>query len=172
MTTFKEFITALEQNSLFRDWKKNHPLAYPSHFFCLITAQFQAKSSWEVGYYDPANSKITVFVPIKKEDISIDFEIKPEDEVFKEEKTEVEELTLLAAKISFEQASELFAQNKEQYFPKENLHDGFITLQTINNQLLWNFTFISQSVKFCNLKLSAQTGEIISNQTIDLVHKA
>lgn len=171
MPSFKNFLENLQQNDLFKDWRRNHPLAYPSHFFCLINSDFQARASWEVGFYDPSNSKITVFVPLKSVNNQMEFEIKPEDDVFKEEHTEVEELTLINEKIGFEEAINIFFKNKDHLFANEKLHDGFVTLQTINKELLWNFTFISEKLKFLNLKISANTGELITHQVMDLIQK-
>ncbi len=154
-------------DSIFKEWKKTHPNAYTSHFFCLITADFQAKASWEIGYFDPATSKITVFVPLPQNN----FEIKPEDDVFKEENSAVEKLDLINIKISFEEAQVLCSKNIQLHYGSEIIKDGFVTLQTFNEKTLWNFTFITQKIKFVNIKINATTGILDSHQSINLMQQ-
>lgn len=164
---FQELIGSLQKDPIFQEWKVNHTKSYPSHFFCLITADFQAKASWEIGFFDPNSGKITVFIPLPKNH----FEIKPEDEVFKEENSKVEELTIATIKIPFEEAQVLCTKNIQLHYADEIINDGFVTLQTFNKETLWNFTFITQKIKFVNIKINATNGNLESHQSINLVQQ-
>jgi len=165
--TPQELHTQLINNSLFQTWKKAHGNAYLSHFFCSFSSALTQKSAWELGYYDPASNKITIFIPLKVGE----FEIKPEDSIFKQDTTTVEPLLLEKIQISFEKSQEIFQINFPTQYPKQQLGDGFIILQCLNQNILWNYTFITKNIQFINLKINAITAELDSIQTVDLVDK-
>ena len=146
----QELFSKLQADDVFREWKKRHPKSYLSHFFCSLDQNFILLSPWDLGMYNPEDSKITVFTHLES-----GFEIKPADDVFKREKAQVEELDLSKVKVTFEQVEQLFRENQEKLFPKETFGNGFLILQNFESRLMWNLTFITKSMKFANLKVSA-----------------
>lgn len=162
-----ELITSLANNSLFKDWKKQHPQSFLSHFFCQLDSQFKVKSSWEIGYFNSETEKITIFTELEKNN----FAIKPEDEVFKKKTAKVEKLDLEKVKISFQKAEEICKENLPKLFPPEKAGDGFVVLQTLEQKALWNFTFISKTLKFLNIKINAENGQVASHQKVEVVSK-
>ena len=94
-----------------------------------------------------------------------------EDDVFKKETDEVEALNMKVVKIPFEKAVALFKENLNVLFPSEKASECFVVLQTFNKKTEWNFTYISTSIRFLNIKLSAENGSVDSYQAIDLVDK-
>lgn len=166
-STPQEIHAQLLKNSLFQTWKKNHTNSFLSHFFCQLSNTLVEKTSWEIGYYNPDHNKITIFVELKNNE----FEIKPEDDIFKQEATAVEHLETEKIIISFDQAKETFLQQLPIHFSKQVLGDGFIVLQCLNKKILWNFTYITTQIQFVNLKIDAENGQVYSVQTVDLVDK-
>ena len=162
-----EVWTKLSQDDLFLQWKKQHKNGFLSHFFCALNADFTAKSNWEVGFFDPVNDKITVFAVLDKGD----FEVKAADDVFKKPDAKVEELDIHNVQVSPEKAVEVFSGNVDALFPGEKVGDGFLIVQCWQGASVWNFTFITKSLKFVNVKIGAQDGELVSHEVIDLVMK-
>ncbi|NQV92036.1 PepSY domain-containing protein [Candidatus Woesearchaeota archaeon] len=161
----QEVFKNLNEDSLFQDWKKNHPDAILSHFFCPLSSELKVKENWEMGFYD--NEKMTVFSVIEK-----GFAIKPEDDVFKKPQTEVESLDVEKIKISIDDAVATFKEIARNKFSSVVLGDGFLIVQTLNGNSLWNFTFISKSLKFANVKIDASSGEVISSDLINAVSQS
>jgi len=155
----------LKDNSLFQDWQKNNQDVFLSHFFCQLNPDLKLIGAWEIGYYNEAKEKITVFV------INEQVQIKPEDDVFKKPQEKIEPLEMEKVKISFAEAKKIFSEKFSEYFPKANLGDGFLILQTIKEKVLWNFTFIDKRLKFLNLKIDAASGEIEDHQEMELIQK-
>lgn len=153
----------LIQDSLFKDWQKQHQHAFLTHLFCQLNSDLKIVSNWEIGYFNPATDKITVFVVNDK------VEIKPEDKVFKKPESEIENLELNRVKISFEQTVEIFKKGFAQHFPKAERSGGFLILQTIDRNILWNFTFVDKRLKFLNLKINAESGRLEDYREIELV---
>ncbi len=162
-----QLLQSLEKEPLFSDWRKRHQQSFLSHFFCPISAKGELKSDWEIGYYDSKSGKITIFIELPGKG----FEIKPEDDVFKQETDQVEMLEMKNVKVSFADALKMFLEKAPTEFPKEQLGDGFIIIQTLKRKPLWNFTFVTRALKFVNLKINAQTAEIEDQQVVELVDK-
>ncbi|MBT3814600.1 PepSY domain-containing protein [Candidatus Woesearchaeota archaeon] len=160
----KELIEKLSEDDLFKQWQQDNAESFLSHLFCPLSADFQLKSNWEIGYH--SNDKITVFVANQN-----GFEIKPADDVFKKQDAKVEPLKLDEVKLSFVQALDILKEELPKSFPGALLGDGFIILQTYQEKTVWNFTFITKQLKFVNMKLNAGTGEVEDSQEIDLVQK-
>lgn len=156
----------LKTSKIFHDWKKEHKKAFLSHFFFPLDENISLKGQEEIGFFDSDEEKIYVFISAGK-----DFVLKPADEVFKKEETVVEELDLKELKVDFDKAKDICASKITKFFPEEKKKDGFVVLQTLDQKTLWNFTFITATLKFINVKINAETGELDSKQQINLVAK-
>jgi hypothetical protein len=156
----KEVLDKLEKDSLYVDWRKRHQEDYLTHFFCQY-GNSQVKSPWEIGFFDPKTSKISVFVA---GDV---FALKPEDEVFKKAEDKVEQLDLSVVKLPFNDAVALSSEKFSELFPGESFGDGFLILQTWQGKTVWNFTLITKTLKFANLKIN--DFGVVDFQTVELV---
>ncbi len=163
----QELLSSLKKTDSFLQWIKVHPFGYLSHFFCQVDSAGTAKTNWEIGYFEPSSNKITVFVMLDNGDA----EIKPADDVFQKEKTALEELKMDQIKVTLEQATQTWKEHFPQFFPKEQAGDGFLILQTLDKNILWNFTMITKTIKFVNMKINAIDGKITSHEEISLVQK-
>ena len=164
----QEVVKKLSDDQIFKDWEKQHPKNFLSHLFCSVSSDFKAKSNWEVGFFDEGSEKITVFTPLANSS----FEIKPADDVFKKPTEKVEKLDLECVKTNLDDAVDKFREKLPEYFPKELLGDGFLVLQTINEDTVWNFSFITKSLKFVNIKISSKDVSVVSHDVIELMQKS
>lgn len=160
--TYLNIYQKLTNSKEFQNWKKNNPGAYLSHFYCQLDSSFKQKSSWEIGFYNKKNDKITIFVVDKS------ISLKPEEEVFKKQGT-VEELGLKKVKIGSQQALEIFQKTKQKHYSREILLNGFLILQKFQNENLWNISFAAKSLSILNIKINAANKKIISHQLINFI---
>ncbi len=167
MSSMQELLLALKKADSFQQWSRIHPSGYLSHFFCQINNEFAPLNKWEVGFYEPSAGKITVFIVLDNGDA----EIKPADDVFQKEKAAIEKLEIEKVKITLEQGKQAWKDQVQEFFPKETMGDGFVVLQTLEKNQVWNFTFITKTLKFVNMKIDASGGEIVSHEEISLVQK-
>ena len=148
--------------------KETHKTWCGSTEIKLTLSEFKLLSNWELGFYDLTVNKITVFNQLEKGD----FAIKPADDVFKEEATKIEELDQInKVTLGFDEVKSIFESKAPEFFPQELLGGGFIILQKLNGKVMWNVTFITRTVKFANLKIDAESGEIIAHDLINFVEK-
>ena len=160
----------LSEHDKFTEWRNEHENSFLSHFFCALDEKYQAKGAWEVGFFDPDKDKITVFVTSNLA-AGNGPEIKQEDEVFKKKQEVVQELNFDEVKITYRQALENFKENLNKTYPNLQLGDGFIVLQKIDDKTLWNFTFITKTLQFVNIKIDTASGEVESHQIVELMDR-
>ncbi len=171
-----QLLDALRETSLFRQWKQAHPKAECSHFFARVNPQYEVAGVWDIGFYNPADGKITVFTEKKKAEESAggrngaerDFEEKPADEVFKAPADTVEVLLLPLVKTNSDDILSRCREILPQCFPGQNIGDGFLILQTFQGKTIWNVSYIAAQLEFLNLKFDAQSGEKVSQDVVSL----
>lgn len=166
MNYFQEIIAALQKEAFFKEWRQKHPQAFISHFFNKVNASIVLTDVWQIGFYDPGKDKITTFLQEKE-----GFSQQGEEDVFKKETDLIEALELKKVDFSFEKARELWEKNFPALFGHEQSGEGFVILQTLEKTPLWNITSVSSTLKFLNMKINAQTGEIKSHQAVEVVQR-
>src|SRR3989344_2014398 len=157
---------SLLKTTVFKNWLTTHKQSYLSHFFSSISAQLKPKSTWEIGYFNPESQRITVFSQTEQS-----FTIKQEDDIFKSETGRVEWLELSKIKTNFEDMSLKCQEQIPALFPQESLGDGFVVLQKFEGKIQWNFTFVTKSLKFANIKINAASGAVDSHQLVEAVRR-
>jgi uncharacterized protein YpmB len=141
----KKFLQELEESKIFKDFKEKNPLAYNSSIS-------KIENILQIDYYDPNEDKITSFT---KKDNDI---ISQESEVFRKEKIKIQELKLDKIKIT-SKAIEDIISIKYQEIPTKKI---FILQQ--KEAPIWNVTYLTQSMNILNMKINAETGQIIEEK--------
>ena len=83
LATPSEMVELVKKDDLFQQWERQRK-GYLTHLFCAISSEFLVKTDWEVGFFDPAQNKITVFA---RENGTLI--VKPADDVFRQPGTKV-----------------------------------------------------------------------------------
>ena len=159
-----DFYDKLLESAEFQDWQKKNPQAFLSHFYCQLDESFNLISPWEVGFYDPKKDTITTFV------VGKEISLRPEEAVFKKEGS-LKKLDLAKVKIKLAQALIRFKKIKEKYYSLELLLKGFAILQYFQNKTMWNLSFATRSMNILNIKIDAETSEVISHQLINFIER-
>lgn len=160
----KEVMENLSKDVLFQNWQKNNKNVFLTHFFCPLTSDMKVKQNWDIGFYNTISKKMTAFSIIEN-----GFSIKPEDDVFKKDEGVIEKLDLNEVKSTIDEASKKYLEVVNEKFADEMLGDGFLILQKINGNNLWNFTFITKSLKFLNVKIDAKLCVVESSGLVSVV---
>jgi hypothetical protein len=151
----KEIVENLEQSKEFSKWRKANKEAYLAHVFTM--KEKDRFDSWQVGYYNKAKERITVF------EIGESIEILPESEVFKREETAVRPLDISIVKIDLSDALERALKLTVESYPQIRSDKQILILQNIEQGQLWNITFVSPSMDVLNVKVDAASGEVVSH---------
>ena len=157
----KQIIEDLCKHPEFKEWEKSHKECYLVHTFKM--PDDANENIWQIGYYDKKKDKITTFF-IENDDVRI----IPEEEVYKREKKAIKELDLDKVKITEQQALEKATKTlKEKY--KETSMKTILILQNIEEGLVWNITFVTNSMKTVNVKVDANNGKIVKDEITSLM---
>jgi hypothetical protein len=141
----KEFLEELEKSKIFKKFKEKNQLAYNSSIS-------KIQKELQIDYYDPNTDKITSFTKRNNEIIS------QESEVFRKEKIDIPELKLDKIKITLKAIEDIIAM-KYQEIPTKKI---FILQQ--KESPIWNITYLTQSLNILNMKINAETGQIIEEK--------
>lgn len=141
----KELLQELEESKIFKNFKEKNQLAYNSSIS-------KIQDVLQIDYYDPNTDKITSFTKKNNEIIS------QESEVFRKEKIKIPELKLDKIKITLKAIEDIIAM-KYQEIPTKKI---FILQQ--KESPIWNITYLTQSLNILNMKMNAETGQIIEEK--------
>ena len=168
----KELLEKIEASEIFKS--KHIPSTHLTHIFIMPPVQAPIDSAktlsdlpnteFHAGFYNPKTSKIGVFKYLN--DV---IEYLPEDDVFQKEKNLIPEISIADAKLSFSQVAKIFLDKiKTTYkgaFPLKLL----CILQKLDVGFVWNFTLLRGDFKTLNIKIDAQTGEILEESLAGLI---
>jgi len=159
---FKDLITKIESSTVFKDVLKKTSDLYLAHVFTIMDAQ--QSNEWDFGYYSKRIDRIIVFKWVN--DI---ITVLDPQEVFKESGY-VDALTLDAIKISKEKAMTIAQKIIKENYSAESLMNAIVLLQNLKGYgQVWNITLTTQTFHVINIKVNAESGEVIKHSKESLI---
>lgn len=158
-----ELLHTLEESSIFKSWKQEHPDYYLSS--CFATYDNNKKPEWQFHFYNKKKDKIVTF-SMGKESTGKEITIEPESKIFKKKSAIVEELEIEKVKIEINQALRKI-QHLEQY-QHEDFTQKILILQQ-QQQPIWNISLITSTYQIINIKLSAISGSVLEESKESLL---
>jgi len=153
----KQALKKLESSNELRKWHSKNKNTYFSYAFLIPQ---EMNDEWQLGFYDKKKDKITTFV-ISGNKISI----RPEEEVFKEEDKQVNEVHIEKVKIAFDDASSIASSFQSKNYPSDKSVKTIAILQNIEEfGNIWNITYITESFNTLNMKIDASSGKMIEHK--------
>ena len=113
---------------------------------------------WQFNYFDSESKKTTAF------EVGKEIKIVSQSKIFQKEKIDPKEVNLDEVKIDMEKAFSIIDELKEKKYKGQTENKFIITLQNINNQLVWNITYLTTELNFLNVKIDANDGKIIEEK--------
>tara|TARA_Y100000310_G_C20696701_1_gene826223 strand:- start:3341 stop:3931 length:591 start_codon:yes stop_codon:yes gene_type:complete len=156
----ERLVNNLKDSEAFKTWQKEHQNSFCTHLFLQIKPDYSAMSHWDIGFYDPDTTNVTVFTL----NDAGKFEIKQTDDVFATKAQKIEELKLTNKSLDFPSMIPHAQKVIEKEFEsiKDLRGNGFAILQSLDGIVTWNISFITKQLTFLNLKLNAESGDKIS----------
>ncbi|MEM4637952.1 MAG: hypothetical protein QXK76_02945 [Candidatus Woesearchaeota archaeon] len=144
-------VKEIESSEVFRSIDPEH---YLVHIFRMMDAN--SVEECQVGYYNVKSDKIVVFDYIKGK-ITIN---SPQD-AFKE-KNYIEPLDLSKVKVSMDDALVLVNEVVKNNYPSQAMSKAILLLQKLPEYgQIWNVTIVTNSFNVINIKINAETSEIL-----------
>lgn len=160
MRNLQTTLQSVQNSSVFQAWLADHPASYLSGFFKII--EQSDVDWWQVDFYYPKGDTITSFV--------IDDRVKlatKDSAIFKKPETTVEALDLAAVQIDVHKALEVAHHVQREKYHTEKPSKTIVLLQMIH-RVLWNISFLTSTFKLVNIRIDAQTGEVLEDSVVPL----
>jgi hypothetical protein len=153
----KELISKLESSSEFKSWEEQNKGFYVVHIF------YMTGHPPQIGYYNEEVDKIITF------DVGEKIVVNPTSEVFKENKKKVEILDIGKIKLDTPEVIEKVKAFKTENYPNEIIDKEMTLLQEIDGNFVYNTTYFTKAFNTLNVKVNADSGEIMSHDLSSLV---
>lgn len=111
------------------------------------------QKEWRISYYNPPAHKITTFTEHSRHGTEEPF--SPESLLPK--------LKIFEVQIRDDEAVELATATLNKHYKNEQAQRTILVLQNLSEEAAWNITFITNTFKVINIRLSAESGKEISH---------
>ncbi|MDP7141561.1 MAG: hypothetical protein QF362_00685 [Candidatus Woesearchaeota archaeon] len=156
----EEIYEKLEKSSEFKEWKKDNKGCFLSYMFKVTPGD----EDWQVGFYDKGKDSITTFKFVNDK-----VEIIEDQKVFKKEESNVNKLELNDVKVELEEALKTANKVRSEKY-KVDYSKIIVLLQRLDVGQIWNITYITNTLSTLNIKLSCDSGDVLSEELIPLTN--
>lgn len=153
-----KLIQPLLKDAGFMEWHKDNKDSYLAHIFIMDNAD-----SIDVGFYNKDDT-ITTF-EVKGKNISL----KSKDEIFKKEETSLKKLNLEKVSLNFKQVDKIAEEFRQKHYKNELPNKKIFILQHLDSGQVWNVTIVTASFNTLNIKIDANTGEVLGHKLRSLM---
>ena len=180
--TVSQLIEAVEKSTEFSAWRKTNRSAYLSSLFVMVKdiARLEGEggnsNEWLLSYYDKDDDTFTTFS-------SLGSQMGTKEQAFKKGKT-LPELKAYAVKVQIWDSVKAAEQVRNSKYKREEASSLIAILQPLTDSEIfdsvagttakekknksqkpvWNLTYITASYNILNIKIDAETGEVLSDR--------
>ena len=158
----KELIEKLEKSAEFKEFKAKNNGAYLTHLFVML--EKGKDISFDVGYCVKDEGMVSFTI----DDNGGVIGVREEKEVFKKPGQSVLELDVNKVKLGLNQAVDNAILVQKEKYKQHRPSKTIVILQNIGGKQLWNITFVTETFKTLNIKIDADSGEMVSDDLIEL----
>jgi len=158
----KTALKKLKESKEFEELNKNQDIFLS---FAMKMIEEKKEHPWQLGYFNKSTNKVATFIV---ENDSIQFQ--EEEDVFKKPDTEVKEIDIKSAKLSFSELLKKAEDFQKKKYPKELVNKTIAILQSLKEYgTVWNVTFLTHAFNTLNMKVNADDGKILHHSIDSLL---
>lgn len=151
----QEVLERVEQSKVFTYWHKDNEDSYLSSFFKII--EDEEKDWWQVDFYNPKKDNMTSFIAEQEVKIA-----GKDSKIFKKNHEKIDKLDLTTVNISVQKALQLANDLLKEKYKEHRATKKIVILQNMK-MTLWNVTFLTPSMKLLNVRIDADSGDILED---------
>ncbi len=152
--SFKDKVKKIKDSDVFKNLRKK----------LYLCSCFSIDDDWQYDFYDKKSKKMTSF----KIDGGVRL-LETESKVFQKEKVDIEKLNLDKVKVDLSEALLKIDKIKKKRVSSEDINKKIVILQCIKVPL-WNISYLTTSFNILNVKINANSGELISEKFESLLN--
>lgn len=163
----KEALEKLKETQEFKQWtSKNHDSFFS---YALKMIEHDKEQPWELGYYNKDTEKIASFA------VEPESKLVNEEEAFKKPDEEILAIDTEKVILPFNEIISRARKFQLEKYPMERENKIIAILQNLGeHNTVWNITFLTNSFKTLNMKISPESGKILHHSLeslMDIVRK-
>ncbi len=158
---FQQALRAVEQSEAFTAWRSSHSSAFLSHAFVMLESE--TDRVWQFGFFDDSSSKVTTFV-LAPEGVRV----MPEEEIIGKGMA-VAPIAADAVTASVNAVLEAANAARHAHYPQESRIKTFFIVQMSAGKAVFSVTFLTQSFKTINVKIAADTCDVMEHSMAALM---
>tara|TARA_B100000315_G_C14230642_1_gene430768 strand:- start:108 stop:608 length:501 start_codon:yes stop_codon:yes gene_type:complete len=158
----KTALGILEKDKEFNAWVKKHKDFYFANAFVMLQGT-EKIDSVQLGYCNKKGDKITSFIVDEKE-------VKMfTDEVFKRPESKVCAVKVEDVVVDIGDVLKKANGFREKKYPADVANKKVFILQNSDNGVIWNISFITDSLNVLNFKIACKDGKLLKHNKTSLL---
>ncbi|PIN75673.1 hypothetical protein COV18_02390 [Candidatus Woesearchaeota archaeon CG10_big_fil_rev_8_21_14_0_10_37_12] len=148
---FHKILNKLTQHTVFKEWHSKNKNYFLAHAFLMLDDA--NKDTWQIGFYNADKEKMVTFL-ISPTEVK-----HTEDQEVLRSEQEIQKLEPEKIKLVVEEALEKtkqFLKGQDAFIVKT-----FFIIQQYHHTPIYNITYFLQTMETVNVKVNAETGEIV-----------
>ena len=155
----KRAIYKLRNHDTFRKWHEKNKGARLVHAFMMLEPGKEA--GCDIGFYDFDKKLMTSF--LVDNDVK-NIQITESKEIFTKDTQQIKPLEEGRIKVRFDKALETASSLQKKKYKMHEPIKEVVILQHLEIGQVWNVTFITRNFQTLNMKIDAETGEILEDR--------
>lgn len=152
----KDTIKRLKDSKEFKEWQKKNKDSFLAHIFKMLDDE--NKDDWQIGFYNKEDT-ITSFILTPKS-----IKIADSENIFKKPEAKIQKLDEEQIKIDITEALQTAEKIQTTEFKQETPFKIITILQKIDIGQVYNITYVTQTFKVLNFKISSETGKVLQKK--------
>jgi hypothetical protein len=154
-----KLISLLRENDVYKKWKDSNKDAELVHIFLMIEPGSDTK--FDIGFFDKGKGLMTSFIVDK--DMN-EVEISETKDVLAKDPQKILPIDEPKVKVRFDEALETAGELQKTSYAKHQPMKEVVILQNLEQGQVWNITFITKQFETLNIKVDAETGDVIEDK--------
>jgi len=149
--------------------KKEKKQGHLSTGFVVLDSNFKEVQDWQIAYYDNEKGKMQVF-SLKNKGNVIECSFFDDKDVFKDPGQSILEVKENKIKFDLEDIQGSVREVLKKY--KQAPAKFIAILQNLHDSQIWNVTVLTTVFTPINIKISTETGKVISDEVVNFIDKS
>ena len=158
----KTALKILDKDDGFNSWMKKHKNFYFANAFVMLQ-DTESIDSVQLGYCNKKGDKITSFI-VSEDEVKMFT-----DEVFKRPESKVSAVDVEDIKVDIEDVLKKANGYREKNYPTDTSNKKVFILQDSDKGVIWNVTFITDSLNVLNFKIACKDGKLLEHNKTSLL---
>lgn len=145
----------LTRHHAFKEWHNEHKDYFLAHAFVMLDEA--NKNTWQIGFYNEKEQRMISFI-LQDQDVG-----KTDTQEVLKTEGDISPLQVEHIKLTVEDALAKAKEVYQEHYKNELPIKQFFIIQNTEGHHMFNITYFTQSFNTINIKIDAETGDVIKH---------